>query len=277
MSQIQTKKLAEVIAEQLETMLIEGQLLPGQRLPSERDLSSQFEVSRPSLREAIQSLVSKGLLYRKQGGGTYVADQLTPQVTDPLMELLATRPEGQFDLLEFRHALEGMAAYYAALRGTEEDYQHLLDALNKVPTQLAQNELSKNETPKNEQSKKGLTKKEASKGDLSAQAQALAEFYLCMAKGSHNIVLVHVMGNLLTLLKENIEGNLRMLQAAPEACAKIHEQRAGIVSAIVARNPGQARKASNEHLAFIEQTLLDINQQDSRMQRALRRIEIFKS
>ena len=132
MGQIQTRKLAEVIAEQLETMLIEGQLLPGQRLPSERDLASQFEVSRPSLREAIQTLVSKGLLYRKQGGGTYVADQLTPQVTDPLMELVATRPEGQFDLLEFRHALEGMAAYYAALRGTEDDYQKLQAALSKV-------------------------------------------------------------------------------------------------------------------------------------------------
>lgn len=252
MGQIQTRKLAEVIAEQLETMLIEGQLMPGQRLPSERDLAGQFEVSRPSLREAIQTLVSKGLLYRKQGGGTYVADQLTPQVTDPLMELVATRPEGQFDLLEFRHALEGMAAYYAALRGTEDDNQSLLAALGKVQIQLQAE-------------------------DLAAQAQALAEFYLCMAKGSHNVVLTHVMGNLLSLLKENIEGNLRMLQSAPAACNKIHKQREGIVAAIVDRDPGKARKASNEHLAFIEQTLLEINQQDSRMQRALRRIEITKN
>lgn len=249
MGQIQTRKLAEVIAEQLETMLIEGQLLPGQRLPSERDLAAQFEVSRPSLREAIQTLVSKGLLYRKQGGGTYVANQLTPQVTDPLMELVATRPEGQFDLLEFRHALEGMAAYYAALRGTQDDYQNLLAALKHV-------------------------QEEVKKDDISALAQALAEFYMCMAKGSHNVVLIHVMGNLSSLLKENIEGNLRLLQADPEACQKIHEQREGIAAAIVARNPRQARTASNEHLAYIEQTLLDINQQDSRMQRALRRIEI---
>ncbi|MCY7294227.1 GntR family transcriptional regulator [Alteromonas sp. a30] len=249
MGQIQTRKLAEVIAEQLETMLIEGKLLPGQRLPSERDLAAQFEVSRPSLREAIQTLVSKGLLMRKQGGGTYVANQLTPKVTDPLMELVATRPEGQFDLLEFRHALEGMAAYYAALRGTQSDYKHLNTALERV-------------------------QKQVQKDDLSALAQALAEFYMCMAKGSHNMVLIHVMGNLSTLLKENIEGNLRLLQTAPEACKKIHQQREEIAAAIVARNPSQARNASNEHLAYIEQTLLEINQKDSRMQRALRRIEI---
>lgn len=252
MGLIQPKKLAEVIAEQLETMLLDGQWLPGHRLPSERDLAAQFSVSRPSLREAIQMLVSKGLLYRKQGGGTYVNDQLTSQVADPLIELMATRPEGQFDLLEFRHALEGMAAYYAALRGSEEDYAELLKAFKKVQQKI-----------------KGK--------DLACQAEALADFYLCMAKGSHNIVLIHVMGNLSTLLRDNIEGNLQVLQSNPEACKQIHSQRKGIVDAIVARNPEDARKASNEHLAFIEQTLLEINSQDSRMQRALRRIEITRN
>lgn len=252
MGLIQPKKLAEVIAEQLETMLLDGQWLPGQKLPSERDLAAQFSVSRPSLREAIQMLVSKGLLYRKQGGGTYVNDQLTAQVADPLLELLATRPEGQFDLLEFRHALEGMAAYYAALRGSEDDYTALLQAFENVQEKIKSN-------------------------DLAHQAEALADFYLCMAKGAHNIVLIHVMGNLSALLRENIQGNLQVLQSNPEACEQIHGQRKEILDAIVARNPEDARKASNAHLAFIEQTLLEINSQDSRMQRALRRIEITRN
>lgn len=249
---IQQKKLAEVIAEQLETMLLDGKWLPGQKLPSERDLATQFSVSRPSLREAIQMLVSKGLLYRKQGGGTYVNDELTSQFADPLIELMAARPEGQFDLLEFRHALEGMAAYYAALRGTQADYAELLEAFKRVQQKIQQQ-------------------------DLSGQAAALAEFYLCMAKGSHNIVLIHVMGNLSSLLRDNIEGNLQLLQSDLNACQQINSQRQGILDAIVARNPGDARKASNEHLAFIEQTLLKINSEDSRMQRALRRIEITRN
>ena len=249
MAQIHTKKLAEVIAEKLEAMLVDGELLPGQKLPSERDLAAQFEVSRPSLREALLTLVSKGLLYRKQGGGTYVAEQQTPQVGDPLMQLVANSPEGQFDLLEFRHALEGMAAYYAALRGTPEDSEALQTALANVEKQI-----------------------EA--GCLTGQSEALAEFYLCMAKCSHNMVLSHFMGNLSPLLKDNIEANLRVLQVNAEACISIQKQREGIVSAVIAGNPEQARKASNEHLAFIEQTLLEINRQDSRMQRALRRIEI---
>lgn len=249
MQQIQNKKLADVIAERIEAMLLDGRLMAGQRLPAERDLAEQFSVSRPSLREAIQKLASKGLLYRRQGGGTFVSDQLTPGVTDPLMELVASKPESQFDLLEFRHALEGMAAYYAALRGSNEDYQHLEAALQDVEKALKSDNLCK-------------------------QSEALAEFYLCMAKGSHNVVLLHVMGNLSSILKENIQANLTMLKTVPAAYKKIQKQRKDIVSAIVTRNPEKARSASNEHLAFIEQTLLNINQQDSRMQRALRRIEM---
>ncbi|MDI4740320.1 GntR family transcriptional regulator, partial [Salmonella enterica subsp. enterica serovar Kentucky] len=41
-------------------------------IPPERELAKQFDVSRPSLREAIQRLEAKGLLLRRQGGGTFV-------------------------------------------------------------------------------------------------------------------------------------------------------------------------------------------------------------
>jgi GntR family transcriptional repressor for pyruvate dehydrogenase complex len=54
----------------------------------------------------------------------------------------------------------------------------------------------------------------------------------------------------------------------------IAKQRREIVAAILSRDPEMARQASNEHLAFIEDTLLDINRQDSRIQRAIRRIEV---
>ena len=76
---------------------------------------------RPSLREAIQRLEAKGLLLRRQGGGTFVQSSLWQSFSDPLVELLSDHPESQFDLLETRHALEGIAAYYAALRSTDED------------------------------------------------------------------------------------------------------------------------------------------------------------
>ena len=45
------------------------------RLPAERDLALEFDVSRMTLRQAIQTLVDEGILERKVGSGTYVAEK----------------------------------------------------------------------------------------------------------------------------------------------------------------------------------------------------------
>ena len=126
-SKIRQPKLSDAIEQQLESLIMEGTLQPGEKLLPERELAKQFDVSRPSLREAIQSLEAKGLLLRRQGGGTFVQKNLWQSLSDPLVGLLAEHPESQFDLLETRHALEGVAAYYAALRGTDEDLQRIRD------------------------------------------------------------------------------------------------------------------------------------------------------
>ena len=243
------KKLSDVITEQLESMILDGTLLAGQQLPPERELAQEFDVSRPSLREAIGNLQARGLVERKQGGGTFISRDLNAAMTDPLMALISRRPETQFDLLEFRHALEGMAAYYAALRGQPEDYQALRSALEELPT------------PGKDESKR-------------EQAEALGRFYITMARASHNMVLLHVMSTMQNMLVENIERNLEMLALHTSVVDDIARQRREIVEAIASRDPEAARQACNAHLAFIEKTLLDINQRDSRVQRALRRLEI---
>ncbi len=141
-AKIKQPKLADVIEDRIEMMILDGSLELGEKLPTERELAKQFDVSRPSLREAIQRLESKGLLTRRQGGGTYVKEPLREQFTDPLFELLNTHPESQFDLLEFRHALEGFSAYYAALRGTADDLE--LDIQSVALFYLAVIEASRN-------------------------------------------------------------------------------------------------------------------------------------
>jgi GntR family transcriptional repressor for pyruvate dehydrogenase complex len=249
MRRVQSRKLSDDIMEQLEDMILDGRLLVGQKLLSERTLAEQFAVSRPSVREAIQKLETKNLVERKQGGGTFVKPRLNELITDPLRLLLSDKPEMQFDLLEFRHALEGMAAYYAALRGQPEDYQALESALDSLPD--GSNSI-----------------------DKSQEAIALVNFYLTMANAAHNMVLQHVMRSLQSMLQDNIQRNLEVLTKHTDAAQNINRQRRSIVQAILAGDPEQARKASNEHLAYIEETLLNINRQDMRMQRALRRIEV---
>ena len=60
------------VAQQLEALIDAGTLPPGHRLDNEIQLADQMGLSRPTMRQAIQHLVDKGLLVRKRGVGTQV-------------------------------------------------------------------------------------------------------------------------------------------------------------------------------------------------------------
>lgn len=60
------------VAEQIESAIHEGALKPGDRIANEVTLADQLGLSRPTMRQAIQSLVDKGMLVRKRGVGTQV-------------------------------------------------------------------------------------------------------------------------------------------------------------------------------------------------------------
>lgn len=60
------------VAEQLERAIHEGELVAGDRIANEVTWADQLGVSRPTMRQAIQLLVDKGMLVRKRGVGTQV-------------------------------------------------------------------------------------------------------------------------------------------------------------------------------------------------------------
>ncbi|UPK73392.1 GntR family transcriptional regulator [Nocardioidaceae bacterium SCSIO 66511] len=60
------------VAEQLEAAILDGRLAPGDRISNEVALAHELGLSRPTMRQAIQVLVDKGMLVRKRGVGTQV-------------------------------------------------------------------------------------------------------------------------------------------------------------------------------------------------------------
>lgn len=62
------------MSQSLEQAIERGDLVPGERLPTEIELSDTLQISRPTVRRAIEELVTKGLLTRKRGVGTRVTD-----------------------------------------------------------------------------------------------------------------------------------------------------------------------------------------------------------
>lgn len=245
---IRQPKLSDVIQRELESLILDGILSPGQQLPPERELAKQFDVSRPSVREAIQRLEAKGLLTRRQGGGTFVNENLSSNLSDPLLNLLSSRADTQRDLLETRHALEGISAYFAALRGTKEDFERISQCHQAMNDSLQAD-------------------------DIEAEAKAVMEFLTAIAEASHNVVLLHIVKSLSPLLEQNVLQNLKLLSEREDALQKLNEHRAKIVNAIVSGEPEKASEMSHTHLAFIDETLSDLTQEQGRRARSLRRTQ----
>ncbi|WP_281560685.1 pyruvate dehydrogenase complex transcriptional repressor PdhR [Thalassomonas sp. RHCl1] len=241
-------KLSDVIQSQLETMILEGSLSPGEKLPPERELAKQFDVSRPSLREAIQKLETKNLVVRKQGGGTFVSNNILSGLSDPLFELMSKNNESQFDLLEFRHGIEGMSAYYAAMRGTEADFTEIQNKHDNIGNAQLED-------------------------DYHLEAKAVFEFYLAICAASHNAIILHLARSMSSLLIDNIEQNLTILAKRPDIFARITDYRKRLLDAIISGQPQRAWGASHRHLAFIEEVLLKLSQENSRMERSMRRMQ----
>lgn len=249
-AKVKPQKLSDIILAQLETMIIEGSLQPGEKLLPERELAQQFDVSRPSLREAIQKLEAKGLVTRKQGGGTFVCDNLLNGFSDPLFELMSNNNESQFDLLEFRHGIEGMASYYAAMRGTPADFELIQAKHDEI----------------------GNTQLEDVEDGFRGEAKAVVEFHLAICAASHNAVILQLARSMSSLLADNIAQNLTVLAKRPDIFSKITDYRKRLLNAILSGQPQKAWGASHRHLAFIEEVLLKLTQENSRMERSMRRM-----
>ncbi len=73
-------------SEALKALVLRGSYAPGERLPSEVELSQHLGISRPTLREALRQLEKDGIIVRRHGVGTFVADR--SQVIDAGLEVL---------------------------------------------------------------------------------------------------------------------------------------------------------------------------------------------
>jgi GntR family transcriptional regulator len=67
------------LEQEIKALIENGDLSPGDVVPSERELSEKYEISRMTVRQAINNLVNDGFLIRKQGIGTFVAKQKVEQ------------------------------------------------------------------------------------------------------------------------------------------------------------------------------------------------------
>ena len=66
------------IREMLRFQLAEGRYPPGSRLPAETELPRMLKAGKQTIVRALNDLVREGLIVRRRGDGTYVADRRNP-------------------------------------------------------------------------------------------------------------------------------------------------------------------------------------------------------
>lgn len=245
---IRPAKLADAVADHLERLILEGALRPGEKLLPERELAERLNVSRPSLREALDKLAGRGLVRSERGGGTYIAELVEGAFTTPLAELLQAHPAAAYDYLDFRCVVEGEAARLAALRGTDVDRDVLTRRFLAV-------EQAHGET------------------DPSGEAAADADFHLAIYEMAHNLVLLHIMRGFSAMLRNDVFYNRNRLYSRQGVRELLLSQHRSIYDAVMTGDGDAAAAAATRHIRFTRSALQEINEADARLEASLRRID----
>ena len=128
---LRTTSVAEAVASQLRSRILDGDLVDGSELPPEATLLEQLPVSRPSLREAFRILETEGLLTVRRGkrGGTVITHPTPGGAAYHLGLLLHSRHTSLDDLAAARSLIEPLTAEQAARRRNHRSIGRMLRAL----------------------------------------------------------------------------------------------------------------------------------------------------
>lgn len=222
---IKVQRLYLQVARQLQELIRSGTFAPGARLPSERDLASQFGVSRPTIREAMIALEIAGLVDVRSGSGVYVCEVgATPAL------LAQSQDPGPFEILEARKLIEGEACALAAQRITEEE----LAALAKLLEVMAEENRQDHATD-----------------------SADEEFHCLIAQASGNGALSACVTWLWRLRSESAISTYFHSRAREEGERPVLADHQAVLDALRGGDPEQARTAVHRHLQRVIDQLME--------------------
>lgn len=132
--------VSQSVAKQLQKMIQSGEIAISERLPSQRVLSERLGVSRPSLREALMTLETLGLIQTFPGRGTFVSDPKAKQPIDG-RQWRYSQDHVIEDVYEVRLLLEERLAHHAAETCTVQDIKILTQATDRMEDAWSRNDL----------------------------------------------------------------------------------------------------------------------------------------
>ncbi|WP_084536353.1 FadR/GntR family transcriptional regulator [Azospirillum halopraeferens] len=214
-----TRRVSDWVAERILDRIGHGDLEPGQRLPGERQLAEQLNVSRVSVRAALQKLKTQGFLTAVQGGGTRVVSS-AGAMDAALTEMVRVKLENLYDLVEIRMALETWAARRAAERASADQ----LDAIGRIVSLM--DRPGRNRTDDD------------------------FDFHLAIGRAAGSPVYLHILSTIREILGQMVEFHHSPVFAEGREDTMLRHHRA-IYEALSRRAPDDAAEAIRTHLGWV--------------------------
>jgi DNA-binding FadR family transcriptional regulator len=208
--------LSHEAANHIKALIRSEQLKAGDKLPNEMQLAKSFGVSRPTVREAVQSLRSQNIIEIIRGKGTFVAHN-TGVSRDPLGLDFLSDPDLPLSLIEARRLIEPGVARLAAKRALAEDLQKLERLLAQM---------------------KGIVTRDAT------WLRAEQDFHSSIAKATQNPVIMRI----IPVIVEAIVKSLRYAPRTAGDHRQAFREHSAILAAIRGKSPEKAFQAMRQHL-----------------------------
>lgn len=218
---MKARRLFWNIVDKLEALIDQGVYPVGSRLPPERELAETYNVSRPTIREAIIALEVRERIEVKTGSGVYVVNKGAAK--------RSAKPISAFELTQARALVEGEAAALAAATIQPDE----LAVLNQTLDDMC---------------------------DPAQAESADQQFHEVIATATRNNAIILSVENLWELRKtvpEIIASYSEVCSQSSEQRLKEHTQ---IYEAIASGDPSAARKAMHDHFNRLINALFEASE-----------------
>lgn len=232
---VQTRKIYQEIIGSFVELIYNEELKIGDKIPSERELCERFQVSRPSVREALRVMQAVGLITIRAGGGAYLTEFNIEPFLNLFAPLFCRRPRFGLELLEIRELIEVKAVELAV----QNSIEGLIDNLKKILEMM---------------------KLSIEKGDNALGVEADIQFHQVIIHHTENSMLIKASELVNTLMEISIKDARALVLKRAEGSMQLFLEHKAIYDGILQHSRDDAVKAMKKHLEMVRGVYMEYYQ-----------------
>jgi len=225
---IKKQYVSDIVFEQLRDNIYLGEIKTGEKFPSEGELAETLEVSRSTVRKAVDQLIDMGYLEQRSGQGIFVKLPEAKDPHNPFAYVMTPRKSSLDELMEVRIGLECHGVAIAAQRANDKDILFL----EKAMAELLEDQPNR---------------KKARNADI--------KFHMGIAYATHNSVHIDLIRRFYDYMFHSISKLHSLLYEKHQNLNIIEQQHYKILDAIKDKDVESARRHMLQHITFLRSFL----------------------